>query len=72
MFEAGHISFDEMWVLLQDNEEVQYIPMGVPNTIPIIDPYPIYPWDGPQYTTNVKDNQRIHIEGRGDGTPESH
>jgi hypothetical protein len=64
LFEAGHISFNEMWTLLQDEPEVRYVPMPQA-TDPIITPwpYPNYPWDQPYYSTDVKDNQRLHNSG---------
>ena len=56
LFTAGHITFDEMWVLLQDNEGTKFIPL----------PYqiPYYPWPyyyqqppvitEPYYTTSTQ------------------
>lgn len=72
LFEAGHIDFNEMWVLLQDEPEVRYVPM--PDKDPIITPwpYPNYPWDQPYYSTDVQNNKRIHNESRGAGNSESH
>lgn len=37
LFEAGHIDFNEMWILLQDEPEVRYIPM---TSDPMTPPYP--------------------------------
>lgn len=55
LFTAGHITFDEMWVLLQGNEGTKFIPL----------PYqvPYYPWTyyqqppiitEPSYTTSTQ------------------
>lgn len=73
LFEAGHITFEEMWTLIEESEGVKYIPMGQAGPA-IITPYPhpYYPWEPPYTYTDAKDNERLHIEGRGDGTPESH
>lgn len=55
LFQEGHISFDEMWTLLQNENEVRYIPMPIPQQ-PIVTPYPYpnYPWGQPYYTTCVE------------------
>jgi len=45
LLEKGHIDFNEMWVLLQDEPEIRYYPMPEP-------PNP-YPWQPPfTYTVN--------------------
>jgi len=47
LFLAGHITFNEMWTLLQDKEpEVKYIPMPQPQ-----DFYPIPYWTPPNPET---------------------
>lgn len=50
LFQEEKISFDEMWVLLQDNENVRFVIMP--------QPAPIYPYPAPYYpltwiTSNV-------------------
>lgn len=48
LLEAGHIDFNEMWILLQDEPEVRYYPMPQPNDFPNL-----YPWQGSfLYTVN--------------------
>lgn len=56
LFENCHITFNEMWTLLQDEPEVRYVPM--PQQEPTQDSWkpfgPVYPypWDQPMYYTN--------------------
>jgi len=79
LFEAGHITFNEMWTLLLDEPDVKYVPMPPHNPNPIITPYPNpdpNPWN-PNYpwTISIGDdnnNQRLHITYRGAGDIEKH
>ncbi len=73
LFEAGHITFEEMWTLIEDNEGVKYIPTGQAGPAIII-PYqhPQYPWESPYTYTDAEDNDGLHNTTRGNGTPESH
>jgi hypothetical protein len=67
LFEAEHIDFNEMWILLQDEPEVKYIPM------PQEPQYPMGPWTTPDiqpYYTNDCNNPRLHHTGRGTSSPE--
>jgi hypothetical protein len=67
LFEAGHIDFNEMWVLLQDEPEVQYIPMPQTDPWVVLDPPNINPY----YTTSDgASNPRVHIPGRRKDSPE--
>jgi hypothetical protein len=46
LFTAGHITFEEMWVLLQESNDVRYVIM--PNSPVIINPIlPIQPYQPP-------------------------
>lgn len=74
LFEQGHISFNEMWtLLLDDNREVKYV--TIPNPYEPYDPQ----WKFDSLTgnitcTNDNDIQGLHIQGRGEpnsGTPQS-
>jgi len=48
LLEAGHIDFNEMWVLLEETPEIRHYPMPSPSDFP--NPYP---WQPPfTYTTN--------------------
>ena len=73
LFEAGHITFNEMWTLLLDEPEVIYIS----------DPAPINPYPNPYYnpnpwtitstgTGNDNNNQGIHFTCGGTGDTEKH
>lgn len=42
LFEAGHITFNEMWTLLLDEPEVRYIPIS--------DPIVVDPWTNPPFS----------------------
>jgi len=46
LFNAGHITFDELWVLAQDTVVNNYISQPAINPFPVIpfeQPYPMYP-----------------------------
>lgn len=66
LFEQGHITFNELWTLLQDEPEVQYIPMGVPNDVIIT------PWNPDITFTNDTDNTRFHNSTGGRRNPEAY
>lgn len=50
LFQEGHIDFNEMWILLQDEPTVKYVPM--PQQIPHQEPWNPFKqpeWSPPQY-----------------------
>lgn len=56
LFQEGHIDFNEMWILLQDEPTVKYVPMPQQQGPPWEPFGPIhpYPWEqNPPYTYTV-------------------
>ena len=55
LFTEGHISFDEMWILILDDPEVKLVPMPyeAPVSQPFIFPQPFEPYDPPEYPWTV-------------------
>lgn len=73
LFTAGHITFNEMWTLLQDDPTVKYVPLPAQQIPPPIDPWTPFrnPWDQPfTYTSDDTSNPRLHKFPRGANSPE--
>lgn len=76
LFEAHHITFNEMWTLLLNEPDVRYVPM-TPQGPVIVLPYtpdqpytpPYSPWT---ISCNADNNQRVHNSSGGTGDTESY
>jgi hypothetical protein len=51
LFMAGHITFNEMWTLLQDTPDIKYYPLPQPPYVPDVPQ-----WQGPYSDTPLTPN----------------
>lgn len=63
LFEQGHIDFDEMWVLLQMEEDTRYVMMPVPSE-PVFIPPHVNPFNPDSWTIALclddKSDRELH------------
>lgn len=75
LFQEGHIDFNEMWILLQDEPTIKYVPMPQQQFPAPVDPWtPTQPWNQPfTYTVdpaNAHYNSKLHNPPRGTSSSE--